>query len=255
MTSRRISLTALAGLPLVEPGDDIGALLAADLRRTPIEPISHDIIVVTHKIISKAEGRIVDLSTITPSARAVALANQVGKDARLVEVILSESTTVVAQGKNVLITEHRLGLVMANAGVDQSNVGPREAELVVLLPLAPDASAATLKEQLDGEFGVDLGIVISDSFGRPWRNGVTGVAIGLAGVPALHSLVGMSDLFGRRMRVTEVAIADQIAVAGALLMGESDEGLPAVHVRGVPYDAANDSATALVRAREIDLFR
>ena len=255
MTARTIRLTALTGLPAVNPGDDIGALLSAGLRRLGIQPVDQDILVVAHKVISKAEGRIVDLTEVVPSARATALAKKVDKDPRLVECILSESIKVVAHRRGVLIMEHRLGFVMANAGVDQSNVGPDHTNCVVLLPEAPDDSAAALKVQLDREFGVHLGIVISDSFGRPWRNGVVGVAVGLAGVPPLRTLVGSRDLFGRRLRVTEVAIADEVAAAAALLMGESEEGLPAVHVRGVVLDAEPGPASALVRQRGIDLFR
>lgn len=255
MAPRSIRLTALEGLPLIEAGADLGALLAAALRRTEIVPRERDIIVVSQKVVSKAEGRTVDLAAVTPSARAKALAEEVRKDPRLVEVILSESTEVVRHGRDVLIVAHRLGFVMANAGVDQSNVGPDTAERVLLLPQDPDVSAATLKARLDREFGVDLGIIISDSVGRPWRRGVVGIALGAAGVPALQDLAGKSDLFGRRLRVTEIAPADEIAAAASLLMGQSDEGLPAVHVHGIQWDAAAMPAAALVRPRAQDLFR
>jgi coenzyme F420-0:L-glutamate ligase/coenzyme F420-1:gamma-L-glutamate ligase len=253
--SRGVCLTALDALPLVQPGDDIGALLAAAVRRTNIVPIDRDILVVAQKVISKAEGRFVDLAGIVPSPHAAALAREVEKDPRLVQVILSESTEVVRHRRDVLIVAHRLGFVMANAGVDQSNVGPEGPERVLLLPCAPDVSAAALKAHLDREFAVDLGIIINDSFGRPWRNGVVGVALGAAGVPALWNLVGAPDLFGRKMRVTEVAVADEIAAAASLVMGQSDEGLPAVHVRGVVCRAEPVPASALIRSRETDLFR
>lgn len=255
MTSKSIRLTGLEGLPLINPGDDIGALLAAAMRRMQIEPAEQDVVVVAQKVVSKAEGRVIDLTGVLPSARATALAEEVRRDPRLVEVILSESAEVVRYRQEVLIVAHRLGFVMANAGVDQSNVGADGSERVVLLPNAPDASAAALKAQLDREFDVDLGIIISDSFGRPWRKGVVGVALGAAGVPVLRNLAGAPDLFGRTMRVTEVAIADEIAGAASLLMGEADEGLPAVHVRGVACDAEAVPAAALVRPREEDLFR
>jgi coenzyme F420-0:L-glutamate ligase / coenzyme F420-1:gamma-L-glutamate ligase len=255
MSSRRLTLQALEGLPLIRPGDDLAVLLAGTLRGMQIMPEDGDVIVVAQKIISKAEGRLVDLEAIEPSQRALDLAREVGKDARLVEVILRESTEVVRHKKDVLIVAHRLGFVMANAGVDQSNVGPDGCSRVLLLPCAPDASAVRLKDRLDEEFGVDLGIVINDSFGRPWRNGVVGVALGAAGVPSLWNLVGAPDLFGRAMRVTEVAIADQIASAASLLMGEADERLPAVHVRGMVRRAEPVPASALVRPREMDLFR
>jgi coenzyme F420-0:L-glutamate ligase / coenzyme F420-1:gamma-L-glutamate ligase len=252
---RSICLSALDSLPLIRPGDDIGALLAGAMRRMQIVPADHDILVVAQKIVSKSEDRFVDLASIVPSACAKALAEEVGKDPRLVEVILSESTEVVRHRADVLIVAHRLGFVMANAGVDQSNVGPAGTDWALLLPVDPDASAAALKAQLDREFAVDLGVIINDSFGRPWRHGVVGVALGAAGVPALRNLVGAPDLFGRKMRVTEVAIADEIAAAASLVMGQSDEGLPAVHVRGVICDARRLPASALLRSRETDLFR
>jgi coenzyme F420-0:L-glutamate ligase/coenzyme F420-1:gamma-L-glutamate ligase len=255
VSSRRLTLQALEGLPLIAPGDDLAMLLAGALRRMQITPAHGDVLVVAQKVVSKAEGRLVDLAAIEPSPRAVVLAQDVGKDARLVEVILRESTEVVRHKKDVLIMAHRLGFVMANAGVDQSNVGPDGCSRVLLLPCAPDVSATRLKDRLDEEFGVDLGIVINDSFGRPWRNGVVGVALGAAGVASLWNLVGAPDLFGRAMRVTEVAVADQIASAASLLMGEADERLPAVHVRGIVWPAEPVPASALVRPREMDLFR
>ena len=255
MSSRRLTLQALDGIPMIVPGNDLAGLLASALRRMAIVPQDGDILVVAQKVVSKAEGRFVDLDTIDPSPRAVALAAEVRKDPRLVEVILRESTEVVGHKKDVLIVAHRLGFVMANAGVDQSNVGSDNCSRALLLPCAPDASAARLKAWLDEEFGVDLGVVINDSFGRPWRNGVVGVALGAAGVPSLWDLVGAPDLFGRPMRVTEVAIADQIASAASLLMGEADEMLPAVHVRGIVWPANPVPAAALVRPKEMDMFR
>jgi len=255
VSTRRLTLQALDGIPMIFPGNDLAGLLASALRRMGIVPEDGDILVVAQKVVSKAEGRFVDLDTIDPSPRAVALAEEVRKDPRLVEVILRESTEVVRHKKDVLIVAHRLGFVMANAGVDQSNVGSDDRGRALLLPCAPDASAARMKARLDEEFGVDLGVVINDSFGRPWRNGVVGVALGAAGVPSLWDLVGAPDLFGRPMRVTEVAIADQIASAASLLMGEADEMLPAVHIRGIVWPARPLPASALVRPREMDMFR
>ena len=255
MVSRSLTLTALAGLPLVEPGDDLGGLLVAALRRAQIVPESGDVLIVAQKVVSKAEGRIVDLTEIVPSARAVALAKEVNKDARLVEVILSETDEVVRHRRDVLIVAHRLGFVMANAGVDQSNVAPEGSEHVLLLPRDPDASAGVLKSRLDHEFGVNFGVIINDSFGRPWRNGVVGVALGAAGIPALRDMAGTPDLFGRTMRVTEVAVADEIASAASLLMGQAAEGQPAVHLRGLSYDAPALTAAALVRNKKLDMFR
>lgn len=253
--SRRLTLSALEGIPMIAPGDDLAALLAGSLRSMGIALQDGDILVLAQKIVSKAEGRFVNLDEVVPSPRAVALAAEVCKDARLVEVILRESKEVVRHKKDVLIVAHRLGFVMANAGVDQSNVGVENGTQALLLPCAPDASAARVKARLDEEFGVDVGVVINDSFGRPWRNGVVGVALGAAGVPSLWNLVGAPDLFGRPMRVTEVAIADQIASAASLLMGEADENLPAVHVRGIVWPAPPVPASALVRPKEMDMFR
>ncbi|MFN3658037.1 MAG: coenzyme F420-0:L-glutamate ligase [Pseudolabrys sp.] len=255
MVPRSLTLSALAGLPLVRPGDDLGALLIAALRRAQIAPRDKDVLVIAQKVVSKAEGRFVDLRTVTPSARATALAQEVEKDPRLVEVILSESTEVVRKRQNVLIVAHRLGFVMANAGVDQSNVDAEGGETVLLLPRDPDASAAALKEKLDREFGANLAVVINDSFGRPWRMGVVGVALGAAGLPVVRDMIGTPDLFGRKLRVTEIAVADEIAAAASLLMGQGAEGLPAVHLRGLEWDDLASPASALVRPKETDLFR
>lgn len=253
MAARSVTLTALAGLPLVKPGDDLAALIIAALRRAAISPEDGDIVVIAQKVVSKAEGRLVDLRGVTPSPRAVALAKEVDKDARVVEVILSESTEVVRHREGVLVVAHRLGFVMANAGVDRSNVDGEDH--VLLLPRDPDASAAALKAKLDREFDAELGIIINDSFGRAWRNGVVGVALGAAGVASLRDMVGAPDLFGRTLRVTTVAVADELAAAASLLMGQGAEGLPVVHVRGLICDAPALPAAALLRPKHMDLFR
>ncbi|HEX5507195.1 MAG TPA: coenzyme F420-0:L-glutamate ligase [Pseudolabrys sp.] len=254
MSSRNLTLTALAGFPSVKPGDDLADFLIEALRRTRIVPEEDDVLVIAQKIVSKAEGRVVDLAAIKPSARAASLAAEVNKDARLVEVILGESSEVVRHRKDVLIVAHRLGFIMANAGVDQSNVAG-DGDHVLLLPRDPDATAAKLKARLDAEFGVRVGVIINDSFGRPWRNGVVGVALGAAGVPSLVNMVGVADLFGRKMRVTEVAHADEIAAAASLVMGQAAEGQPVVHIRGLAIDAPSVPASALLRPKEMDLFR
>lgn len=255
MVARSLTLSALAGLPLVNPGDDLGALLIAALRRAQIVPRDKDVLIVAQKVVSKAEGRFVDLKTVVPSARAIAVAEEVNKDARLVEIILSESNEIIRQRRDVLIVAHRLGFIMANAGVDQSNVAGEDSDRVLLLPRDPDASAATLKMRLDQEFGVDFGVVVNDSFGRPWRFGVVGVALGAAGLPAVRNMVGVADLFGRKMRVTEVAIGDEIAAAASLLMGQGAERQPAVHLRGLDWDGPITPASALLRPKDQDLFR
>lgn len=256
MEGKTVTLTAVPGIPSIEPGDDLGAILIDSLRRSGIAPRDRDVFVIAQKVVSKAEGRYIDLRAVVPSARAIELAATVRKDPRIIEVILSETQEVVRHGEGVLIVAHRLGFVMANAGVDQSNIEhPEGGERVLLLPENPDASCAVLKARMDQVFGADLGIVINDSFGRPWRNGVVGVALGAAGLPSLLSLIGAPDLFGRAMRVTEVALADEIAAAASLLMGQTDEGLPLVHVRGLAWDAPARNAAVLLRQKEQDMFR
>lgn len=256
MEIKAVTLTAVPGIPLIEPGHDLGAILIDSLKRCGIAPRDCDVLVVAQKIVSKAEGRYVKLRDVVPSARAVELSAIVRKDPRLVEVILSETQEVVRYREDVLIVAHRLGFVMANAGVDQSNIAhPGGEELALLLPADPDASCAALKARMEQAFGADVGIVINDSFGRAWRNGVVGVALGAAGLPSLLDLVGAPDLFGRSMRVTQVALADEIAAAASLLMGQTNEGLPLVHMRGLAWDAPARNAAALLRPREQDLFR
>jgi coenzyme F420-0:L-glutamate ligase/coenzyme F420-1:gamma-L-glutamate ligase len=256
MQSAAVALTALPDFPMVAPGDDLAGLLIDRLERAAITPRDKDVVVLAQKIVSKAEGRYVRLREIVPSRRALGLAAETGKDARMVEIILSESRAVVKYGPGVLIVEHRLGLVMANAGIDQSNIEhPGGDERALLLPVDPDASCAQLKARLDAAFGADLAVVVNDSFGRPWRQGVTGVAIGAAGLPALLNLVGAPDLFGRTMRVTEIAVADEIAAAASLVMGQTDGGRPVVHLRGVRWDAPARPAADLLRPRQQDMFR
>lgn len=253
---KTVTLTAVKGLPLIEPGDDLGAILIEGIQRAGIAPRDRDVLVIAQKVVSKAEGRYVELRDIVPSSRAIELATSVQKDPRVVEVILSETREIVRYRKDVLIVAHRLGFVMANAGVDQSNIEHRDGnERVLLLPVDPDASCAMLKARIDQAFSADLGIVINDSFGRPWRNGVVGVALGAAGLPSLLSLIGAPDLFGRAMRVTEIAFADEIAAAASMLMGQSSERLPLVHMRGLDWDASPRNAAALLRPREQDMFR
>jgi coenzyme F420-0:L-glutamate ligase/coenzyme F420-1:gamma-L-glutamate ligase len=256
MEIKAVTLTAVPGIPLIEPGHDLGDILVDALKRCGIAPRDRDVLVVAQKIVSKAEGRYVNLLDVAPSARAIELAAIVRKDPRIIEVILSETQEVVRYREDVLIVAHRLGFVMANAGVDQSNIEhPEGGEFALLLPANPDASCAALKARMDQAFDADVGIVINDSFGRPWRNGVVGVALGAAGLPSLLDLVGASDLFGRTMRVTQVALADEIAAAASLLMGQTDEGLPLVHVRGLAWDAPARNAAALLRPKEQDMFR
>ncbi len=248
-----LELFAAAGLPVIRPGDDLAALIAAALE-PPL--LSGDVVVVAQKIVSKAEGRFVALADVSPSPEATRIGAEIGKDPRIVDVILSESTRVVRSRPNLLITEHRLGFVMANAGVDHSNVTPLgEPDRLLLLPLDPDRSAEGLRHELSARFGVDVAVVVSDSFGRPWRRGTVGVAIGSAGLPALVDLRGKPDMFGRTLEVTVVALADEIAAAAGLLMGQADEGRPVVVVRGLRWTAPVVPASELVRPAAEDLFR
>lgn len=215
-----------------------------------------DIVVFAQKIVSKAEGRFVDLRQVIPSVRAQVVAREVAKDPRLVETVLSESRRIVRQRKDVLIVEHRLGFVMANAGVDQSNVGdPGAAELALLLPKDPDASAQRLRLALAQRYRCSLAVIINDSFGRPWRRGAVGVAIGCAGLAALSDLRGRHDIFGRTLQVTEVGLADEVAAAASLLMGQADEARPVVIVRGLGLDGEGTTAAILIRSPDEDLFR
>jgi coenzyme F420-0:L-glutamate ligase/coenzyme F420-1:gamma-L-glutamate ligase len=246
---------AVPGIPLINPGDDVAAIIIDALKRAEIELQTGDAAVIAQKIVSKAEGRYVALKDIAPSERARTLAKQTGKDPRIVEVILSESEEIVRHRPNVIIAAHRLGYVMANAGIDQSNIGGAGEERVLLLPRDPDGSAAGLKAAFDRAFGADTAVIINDSFGRPWRLGVTGVALGASGVPALKDMIGKPDLFGRPMQVTSIAIADEIAAGASLLMGQAAEGLPVVIVRGLELSGPSRPALALIRLREQDMFR
>jgi coenzyme F420-0:L-glutamate ligase/coenzyme F420-1:gamma-L-glutamate ligase len=252
---RELSLTALAGFPEVTAGASLPHLVQDALARSGKTLDPGDVLVVAQKVVSKAEGRRVRLADVQPSERARALAAQAQKDPRLMELILRETREVLRVKPGVVIVEHRLGFVMANAGIDQSNLAPGETESALLLPEDPDASAAGLRSALAAACGVEVGVVINDSFGRAWRNGVTGVAIGVAGVPALVDMRGRTDRIGRELRVTEIAAADELAAAASLVMGHADEGFPVVLARGFPYALRAGSAAELVRPRAQDLFR
>ena len=256
MSSTRITMTGLQRVPLIKPGDDLGTVAVDAVQANEIVPEDGDVLVVAQKIVSKAEARFVEVADVEPSARAVALAAEVDKDPRFVEVVLSESKRVVRHRPGLLIVEHRLGFVMANAGIDHSNVAPEDGgERVLLLPIDPDGSADKLRQRLVDVFGVALGVIISDSFGRPWRKGTVGVAIGAAGIPAFVDLRGHPDLFGRKLLVTETGFADEIAAAAGLLMGQADEAVPMVLVRGLVWSAPEVPGAALIRPAEHDLFR
>jgi coenzyme F420-0:L-glutamate ligase/coenzyme F420-1:gamma-L-glutamate ligase len=251
---RSLVLHALEGIPEVRPGDDLASVIGAALDRAGIALAPGDVLVVAQKVVSKSEGRVVDLADVVPSARAIELAAVTGKDARMVELILSESAQVLRAKKEVIVVEHRLGFVMANAGIDQSNV-ERGVERALLLPQDPDASARRLRDALRQARGVGVGIVVNDSFGRAWRHGTVGTALGVAGMPGLVDLRGRPDRFGRKLLITQVGVADELAAAASLLMGQADEGCPVVHVRGMPYGGREGSVRELLRPAEEDLFR
>jgi coenzyme F420-0:L-glutamate ligase/coenzyme F420-1:gamma-L-glutamate ligase len=249
-----LSIAALAGIPLVKEGDDIAGLILNGLAASGLLLRRGDVLVIAQKIVSKAEGRVVDLRAVTPSLRAKQLAAEVDKDARLVELVLRESTEVVRHRKGVLVVAHRSGIVMANAGIDASNVVGDEHH-VLLLPEDCNRSCRDIRARLGARTGIEPAVLIIDSLGRAWRNGTVGVALGAAGLPALLDLRGTPDLFGRELRSTEVGIADEIAAAASMLMGQAGEGTPIVLLRGLNLPSADGSAADLIRPREIDLFR
>lgn len=242
----RVEAIAIPGIPVVAPGDDLGARIADALARAELRLGAGDVVVVASKLVARAEGRLVDLARVEPSARARALAEVTGHDPRLVEVVLGESAAVSRAARGVLIVRHRLGFVVANAGVDRSNVGDGR---VLLLPADPDASAARLRARLDAS-----AVVITDSFGRPFRHGTVGVAIGAAGLPVLWDQRGRRDLFGRALEHTVTAVADQVAAVADLVAGQAAEARGAVLVRGLRFAPREDGAARLTRAPGEDLY-
>lgn len=242
-----VEVRPIDGLPEIAPGDDLVPLLrqAADFERG-------DIIVVTQKIVSKSLNLFADLSDVEVSGEAQRLADLTLKDPRLVELVLQESTDIVRAVPRILITRHHSGCVMANAGIDQSNIGPGKEDRVLLLPRNPDAVAQDLRTRLGSNAPA---IIISDSFGRPWRLGVASIAIGAAGLPALVDMRGTQDRDGREMQVTQIALADMVACAAGLVMGEGCEGIPAALVRGLQWTAPDIAAAGLVRPLSEDLFQ
>jgi coenzyme F420-0:L-glutamate ligase/coenzyme F420-1:gamma-L-glutamate ligase len=252
----RLELIALEGFPLVEPGDDLLQLLAAALADNGLVLQPGDVLVIAQKVVSKAEGRYARLAEVTPGVRACELAAQTDKDPRLIELILRESREVIRARPGVIIVEHRNGYIHANAGIDRSNIshGPDDPR-VLLLPEDPDRSAASLRRGLGELTGVAPPVIINDSAGRAWRNGTVGIAIGCSGLAPLHNQVGDTDLFGNVLEVTEPAVADELAAAASLLMGQAAEARPVVLVRGAALRAGEEGAGALLRDRAMDLFR
>ena len=257
-TSKQVTISAIDGIPEIESGDDLGQIIINSLEQSQTRLDDGDILIVAQKVVSKAEGRFVALDQVTPSEAALALAEKVSKDPRKLEIILQESNRVVrAVGgdeyrEGIVITEHKLGFVCANSAVDESNCAQKDT--LILLPVDPDFSARRLRDRLSEHFGVRVGIVITDTFGRPWRMGLVNVAIGLAGVPDKVDLVGEKDAFGRELFVTSPALADELAAASGLLM--SKDGMkPAILFKGVEWTEQESSARDLVRPSQQDLFR
>jgi coenzyme F420-0:L-glutamate ligase/coenzyme F420-1:gamma-L-glutamate ligase len=251
-----LRLIPLQDFPLVEPGDELDQLLLESLGANQLELEDGDLLVIAQKIVSKAEGRYVRLAEVEPGAQAIELARAADKDPRQVELILRESREVLRSRPGVIIVEHKLGYVHANAGIDKSNIPCSEADpLVLLLPEDSDRSAEQLRASLAGSSGAELAVIINDSAGRAWRNGTVGMAIGSAGLEPLSNQVGDPDLFGRELEVTEVAVADELAAAASYVMGQADEGCPVVLVRGARWRSARTGSGALLRQRELDMFR
>jgi len=260
-----LTLTPLKNIPLIRLDDNLADIVINALQENNLTLQNNDIFVFAQKIISKAEGRAVNLTTIKPSARAYEIAHYTEKDPRVVELILQESNEVLRTRVGAIIVEHKLGFVCANAGIDHSNVNPpllegeglgvRAEDWVLLLPQDPDLSSRKMRDEVQSKTGKKIGIVIIDSHGRAWRNGTVGVAIGIAGIPGLEDLRGKPDLFGYRLQVTQVGVADELAAAASLIMGQAAEGTPVVHVRGFPYPMREASMKELIRPKDEDLFR
>jgi len=252
----QLTLNALSQFPLIEPGDNLGEIILASLASNGLALAAGDVLVLAQKIVSKAEDRYAYLNTVEPGDKAQALALAIDKDPRLVELILSESTEVVRQRPGVVIVEHNLGYVHANAGIDKSNIASDDDNpRVLLLPLDSDVSAAALRQQIIAATGVEVAIIINDSAGRAWRNGTVGMAIGCAGFEALQDLIGSEDLFARPMEVTQVAVADELAAAASFMMGQGAEGAPVVLIKGAKLTPSQQGVGSLIRDKADDLFR
>jgi coenzyme F420-0:L-glutamate ligase/coenzyme F420-1:gamma-L-glutamate ligase len=250
-----LRLIPLPDIPFIQPGDDLAGLIFASVQKTGLTLTDEDIVVIAQKIVSKAEGRFVRLAEVTPSTRARELAEITGKPTEQVEVILGDTAEIIRARKGVLIVEHRLGFISANAGVDHSNVS-REEEALLRLPQDPDASARAIRQRLAELTGVRSPVLIIDSHGRPWRKGTVGVTIGLSGLAPVQDLRGTPDLFGQPLKYTDVGLTDQIASAASLVMGQAAEGCPVIIVRGLPFTPDEQAKAAdVLRPKETDLFR
>jgi coenzyme F420-0:L-glutamate ligase / coenzyme F420-1:gamma-L-glutamate ligase len=253
-----LTITSLKDIPLIRRDDNLADIVLDSLGKMDIELQENDILVLAQKIVSKAEGRLVNLTTVTPSSKAIELAQKTEKDPRVVELILQESNEIVRTRVGAIIVEHKLGFVCANAGIDHSNVagdGDQGEEYVLLLPVDPDQSAKQIRHAIKRKINKNIGVMIIDSHGRAWRNGTVGLCIGLSGIPALIDERGWKDLFGYTLKITVVGIADELAAAASLMMGQANEGTPAVLVRGFPYKLTEGSLKELIRPKDQDMFR
>ncbi|MFH2038738.1 MAG: coenzyme F420-0:L-glutamate ligase [Chloroflexota bacterium] len=253
-----LELTPLKSFPLVKTGDDLVEFIIASLSATNIALENNDILVLAQKVVSKSEGRQINLESVKPSLRAIEIGIRCEKDPRFIELVIQESKSVLRVRVGTIIVEHKLGFVCANAGIDHSNVcleNNTSENIVLLLPEDPDKSAKIIKKRLDSFFGVNIGILIIDSHGRPWRLGVVGTSIGVAGLPSLVDMRGKPDLFGEELRITQIAVSDELAGAASLMMGQANEGLPVIHVRGFPYPLDDGKFQDLLRPYELDMFR
>lgn len=253
-----LTLTPLSKIPLIRHGDNLADIILNAMRTEAVDLQDNDVFVLAQKIVSKSEGRMVNLADVIPSPRAEELSRQVEKDPRLIELILGESSEVLRVRKDVMVVEHRLGFVCANAGIDHSNVmgeSNENGDFVLLLPEDPDLSAKELRNKIKNLTGKKIGVMIIDSHGRAWRNGTVGMCIGLSGIPAVVDERGWKDLFGYTLKATIVGVADELAAAASLVMGQAAEGTPVVHVRGFPYPLGDGSLKELIRPKEMDMFR
>jgi coenzyme F420-0:L-glutamate ligase / coenzyme F420-1:gamma-L-glutamate ligase len=252
----QVTFTAVPHIPQIQPGDNVAAIILAALAQAELPLQDGDLLAIAQKIISKAEGRLVNLETVAPSPRAYEVAEGTGKDPRLVELILQESDEISRMKMGVLIVRHRLGFTSANAGIDRSNVSQDQpGEWVLLLPEDPDASARAIQEWIKQAQGISVGALINDSHGRPFRLGTVGTAVGVAGLPALWDRRGEADLFGYELQHTEVGLADEIAAAASLLMGQAAEGAPVILIRGLNLPPGDGRAADLVRPKQMDMYR
>lgn len=258
MTRKSLTFTPIDTLPLIQPGQDLAKIIHHALQSANLTLEDGDILVITQKVVSKAEDRLVNLSTVNPSKRALEVAEITKKDARLVELILSESKEIIRSGENTLIVEHKLGFICANAGIDHSNVRGdwgNDDDWYLLLPKDPSASALKIRGYFKDQTGRNIGVMIIDSHGRAWRKGTVGISIGFSGVPGIVDMRGKEDIFKYHLKITQIAAADELAASASLVMGQADEMIPIVHVRGFPYPFSDNPFHEILREKEEDLFR